>query len=95
LTHGETPLKYRQGIIRIRTEDCAPKEEREIAMVLCPECESDLDVDEDEIEEGDVITCTECGTDFEVVAADPLELAPISEEDEEEDDEDSDEDEEE
>jgi alpha-aminoadipate carrier protein LysW len=54
-------------------------------MVLCPECESDLDVDVDEIEEGDVVSCAECGTDFEVVAAEPLELAPIS--DEEQDDE--------
>ena len=64
-------------------------------MVLCPECENDLDIDEDEIEEGDMISCHECGTDFEVVAADPLELAAISEDDEEEEDEDVDEDEEE
>ena len=64
-------------------------------MVLCPECENDLDIDEDEIEEGDMISCHECGTDFEVVAADPLELAPISEDDEEEEDEEADEDEEE
>ena len=65
-------------------------------MVLCPECENDLDIDADEIEEGDMISCHECGTDFEVVAADPLELAPISDdEDEEEDDEDDDEDDEE
>jgi alpha-aminoadipate/glutamate carrier protein LysW len=63
-------------------------------MVLCPECENNLDIDEDEIEEGDMISCSECGTDFEVVAADPLELAAISE-DEEEEDEDDDEDEEE
>jgi alpha-aminoadipate carrier protein LysW len=94
LTHGETPLKYRQGIIRISI-CCAPKGEREATMVLCPECENDLDLDEDEIEEGDMITCTECGTDFEVVAADPLELAPIGEEDDEEEDEEADEDEEE
>ena len=53
-------------------------------MVLCPECESDLDVDTDEIEEGDVISCAECGTDFEVVAPEPLELAAITDEDEEE-----------
>lgn len=53
-------------------------------MTLCPECENDLDLDEDEMEEGDIVSCTECGTDFEVVTADPLELVPISEEDEEE-----------
>ncbi len=58
-------------------------------MVLCPECESDLDVEEDELDEGEVISCTECGTDFEVVTVDPLELARINED--EDDDEDSDE----
>jgi alpha-aminoadipate/glutamate carrier protein LysW len=63
-------------------------------MVLCPECENNLDLDEDELEEGDVVSCAECGTDFEVVAADPLELAPLSEDEDEEDD-DSDEDDEE
>lgn len=65
-------------------------------MVLCPECESDLDLDVDELEEGDVVSCAECGTDFEVVAPDPLELAPISDDDEDEDeDETEDEDEDE
>ena len=31
-------------------------------MILCPECESDLDIDEDEVEEGEVVSCAECGT---------------------------------
>lgn len=62
-------------------------------MVLCPECESDLDVEEDELDEGEVVSCTECGTDFEVVTVEPLELAKISEDgDEDEDDEEKDED---
>jgi alpha-aminoadipate/glutamate carrier protein LysW len=80
-----------------RTATQSRETEREATnMVLCPECENDLDIDADEIEEGDMISCHECGTDFEVVAADPLELAPISEdEDEEEDEEDEDEDDEE
>jgi alpha-aminoadipate carrier protein LysW len=52
-------------------------------MVLCPECESDLDIEEDELDEGEIVSCTECGTDFEVVGVEPLELARISEEDEE------------
>ena len=54
-------------------------------MVLCPECDSDLDLDEDELEEGDVVSCSECGTDFEVITADPLELRPVSDEEGEED----------
>ncbi len=55
-------------------------------MVLCPECESDLDIEEDELDEGEIVSCTECGTDFEVVGVEPLELARISEDDEEDDD---------
>lgn len=54
-------------------------------MVLCPECESDLDIEEDELDEGEIVSCTECGTDFEVVGVEPLELARISEDDEDED----------
>ena len=37
-------------------------------MSVCPECESVLDFDPDEVEEGDVVVCDECGTEFEVVA---------------------------
>ena len=55
-------------------------------MVLCPECETDLDIEEDEVDEGEVVSCPECGTDFEVVTTNPLELNRISEEDEEEED---------
>ena len=55
-------------------------------MVLCPECETDLDLDPEELEEGEVVSCAECGTDFEVVTTEPLELAPVSDDDEDEDD---------
>ncbi|MFP5248774.1 MAG: hypothetical protein ACLGP3_02975 [Acidobacteriota bacterium] len=55
-------------------------------MPICPECESNLDFDVEEVEEGDVIVCDECGTEFEIVATDPLELTRVEEdyEDEEE-----------
>ncbi|MCU1285166.1 MAG: hypothetical protein JWO13_1516 [Acidobacteriales bacterium] len=53
-------------------------------MVLCPECDTDLDVDKDELEEGDAVSCAECGTDFEVITTDPLELRPVSDDDDEE-----------
>lgn len=56
-------------------------------MVMCPECESDLDIEEDEVDEGEVVSCPECGTDFEVVAVEPLELSRV--EDNEIDDEDN------
>ena len=55
-------------------------------MVICPECESDLDIEEDEVDEGEVVSCPECGTDFEVVTVSPIELKPVDEEKYEEDD---------
>jgi alpha-aminoadipate/glutamate carrier protein LysW len=56
--------------------------------VVCPECDNPLDIDVDDVEEGEVLTCDECGTDLEVTNTDPLELAPVDEEgyDDEEDD---------
>ncbi len=56
-------------------------------MVICPECESDLDIEEDEVDEGEVVSCPECGTDFEVVAVDPLELSRVEGEGDEDEDE--------
>ncbi|MGO9337445.1 MAG: hypothetical protein ACLPY1_08060 [Terracidiphilus sp.] len=46
-------------------------------MPNCPECENGLDIEMDEVEEGDVITCDECGTEYEVVGVEPLELARV------------------
>jgi alpha-aminoadipate carrier protein LysW len=46
-------------------------------MVICPECESDLDIEEDDVDEGEVVSCPECGSDFEVVAVEPLELSKV------------------
>jgi alpha-aminoadipate carrier protein LysW len=31
----------------------------------------------DEVEEGDVVTCEECGNEYEVVGVEPLELARV------------------
>jgi alpha-aminoadipate carrier protein LysW len=57
-----------------------------------------IDLDEDELDEGDTLTCEECGADLSVAGLDPLELESLEEEeeeDEEEDDLDYDEDEDE
>jgi alpha-aminoadipate carrier protein LysW len=51
-------------------------------MANCPECEALLEVDEDEVEEGDVISCGECGLDLEVVHQSPLEVERLDEEEE-------------
>jgi len=64
-------------------------------MIACPVCEVEIDVEEDELDEGDTITCNECGADARVVSVGPLELEPLDEdEDEEEADLEEDEDEE-
>jgi alpha-aminoadipate carrier protein LysW len=58
----------------------------EAAMPSCPECETNLDVDVEELEEGDVVVCEECGSEYEVVGVEPLELARMDEGYEEDED---------
>ena len=64
-------------------------------MPSCPECENDLDVEVEELEEGDVVACEECGSEYEVVGVDPLELTRVDEYYDEDEDELLEEDEEE
>ncbi|MGO4880723.1 MAG: hypothetical protein ACLP59_07870 [Bryobacteraceae bacterium] len=52
-------------------------------MVTCPVCDGAIDVDEEDVDEGDFISCDECGAGLKVIGTDPLELE--SEEDLEED----------
>ncbi|HKF47307.1 MAG TPA: hypothetical protein VKB38_08105 [Terracidiphilus sp.] len=54
-------------------------------MPTCPECENDLDIELDEVEEGDVVACEECGTEYEIVGVDPLELTRVGDDEDEED----------
>ncbi len=56
-------------------------------MPSCPECENNLDIEVDEVEEGDIVACEECGSEFEVVGVEPLELTRVEDIlDDEEDD---------
>ena len=78
-------------------------------MVNCPVCDAPIDVEEDELDEGEALTCDECGADLTVAGLTPLELESASsaadgeteddfdldEEDEEDEDEDEDDEEEE
>ena len=64
-------------------------------MPSCPECENELDVELDEVEEGDVVACDECGTEYEVVGVEPLELTRVDDDLDEDDAEPLEEDEEE
>ena len=59
-------------------------------MVNCPMCDAVIDVDEEELDEGDSLTCEECGANLGVSGTSPLELTP---EDDDDDDDDLDEDE--
>lgn len=57
-------------------------------MVTCPKCEGTIDVDEEDVDEGDSISCDECGADLKVVSTDPLEIESAEDlEEEDEDDE--------
>jgi alpha-aminoadipate carrier protein LysW len=53
-------------------------------MVFCPECESDLDLVEEEIDEGEIVSCPECGTDLEVISTNPLDLRAVSDDEDKE-----------
>ena len=57
-------------------------------MVTCPVCEGTIDVEEEDVDEGDTISCDECGADLKVVGTDPLEVESAEEEEEEEGEED-------
>ena len=56
-------------------------------MPTCPECENNLDIEMDEVEEGDVVACEECGTEYEIVGVEPLELSRVGDELDEDEDE--------
>jgi alpha-aminoadipate carrier protein LysW len=55
-------------------------------MAVCPDCDADIEIDEYDVDKGQVISCPECGIDLEVVGLAPLELdlAPQEEDDWEE-----------
>lgn len=61
-------------------------------MVTCPKCDSAIDVEEEELDEGDVLSCDECGAALTVASVNPVELELEEDEDEDEDDSDYDDD---
>lgn len=62
-------------------------------MVNCPLCDAAMDVDEEELDEGDALVCEECGASLNVSSVSPLELTAGEDDDDfEDDDEDLDED---
>jgi alpha-aminoadipate carrier protein LysW len=59
-------------------------------MIHCPLCNADIDVDEEELDEGDSLICEECGANLNVSGVSPLELTPDSDDDDDDDDDDED-----
>ena len=57
-------------------------------MVRCPKCATEIDVDEDEVEEGEILACLECETEMEVVQIHPVKVNVISDDDDEEEEDD-------
>jgi alpha-aminoadipate/glutamate carrier protein LysW len=55
-------------------------------MVSCPVCDGQIDVDEEDVDEGDSLSCDECGADLKVVGTDPLEIESADELEEEDED---------
>ena len=61
-------------------------------MTRCPECDTEIDLDEDEVEEGEILSCPECDAELEVTQTHPVHLIVISEDEgDEEEEEDGDE----
>jgi alpha-aminoadipate carrier protein LysW len=62
---------------------------RYTAVAKCPECGALIDIEEDEVEQGEIISCPDCAVDLEIVNTHPLEFDVLEEEDEEEEGEES------
>ena len=65
-------------------------------MATCPECDAEVEVDQDDVDLGDEVTCNECGQTLVISNTDPLELdfAADDEDDEDEEEDEPEEDEE-
>jgi alpha-aminoadipate carrier protein LysW len=57
-------------------------------MATCPECEADIEIDEFDVDKGDLLSCPECGTNLEVSGLSPIELDVAGEDEEDDFDED-------
>jgi alpha-aminoadipate/glutamate carrier protein LysW len=54
-------------------------------MVTCPKCDSPIDVEEEDLDEGDVLSCDECGASLSVASVNPVELETDDDDEEDED----------
>jgi len=70
-------------------------------MISCPKCDAPIDVEEEDLDEGDLLSCDECGASLSVTSVNPVDLKSADEAEDkdetfdfDEDDEDEDEEEE-
>ena len=56
-------------------------------MATCPESDSEIQVDEFDVDKGDQLSCPDCGSNLEVVGISPIELDLAPDDEDEEDDE--------
>ena len=59
-------------------------------MATCPECDAEIEIDDDDLEEmevGDPWDCDACGSTLRVVTLDPLELEGDDDDDDDDDEE--------
>jgi lysine biosynthesis protein LysW len=57
-------------------------------MATCPECDAEIEVDEFDVDKGDLISCPDCGSNLEVINTSPIELDMSDDEEDEDEDED-------
>ncbi len=56
-------------------------------MVRCPECDAEMDLDEDEVEEGEILSCPECDVELEVTQVHPVHVIPLTEDEDDDEEE--------
>jgi len=57
---------------------------------ICPECDSEIDIDEADVDIGDELTCSECGSLLRIVNDSPVEFEVADDDDLDDDEEDED-----
>ena len=46
-------------------------------MATCPECDAEIEIDEFDVDKGDLISCPDCGSNLEVTTTSPVELEAV------------------
>jgi len=52
-------------------------------MGVCPDCRAEVEIDEFDVDKGEIISCPECGVELEVVGLNPLALTLAAPEEDE------------